>query len=171
MSTQANLPKVIFEIVKYLYDTNIFSLEPENIVIVREGRRDIFPCARAYPRGLDLGQLEWSAKTGHFWFSGPVKGIKVLIDKGLLRGTLFLGLNTMTFDITVNTLNFENFSKIASKLKSIAVVEGLKIEFNESRYGIYNVDLVIIYNTSLSIENVKQFLTKVKRVFSYLQRR
>jgi hypothetical protein len=35
---------------------------------------DVAPCGKSYSlERLDLSQLEWAAKVGHFWFLGPVK--------------------------------------------------------------------------------------------------
>lgn len=164
MSTQTNLPKTIFEIVKYLCDANFFSIEPDNLALVTGEQSEILPCRRTHANELDLSQLEEAAKTGNFWFLGPVEGITVRIDKGLFCGKLSLGLNKMSYTTTVNTLDFADFPKIEDYLRRVAPFEGLKIEFKESEPGKHNLDLVLTYEASLSVENSITFLDKISKL-------
>jgi hypothetical protein len=76
--SEAEATKIVYEKVKVLNDKKLLSRNPLDVEIKREGRNSIFPCGRSYgPDALDLGQLKWAADNGHFWFLGPIKGLRV----------------------------------------------------------------------------------------------
>lgn len=159
--SETNLVKTVYWIIRSLLKRGVFSPRPENVVIERVGNREIYPCRRAYgPHGLDLSQLEWAAKEGRFWFDGPVKAIKIIIDKGPVQGDLQLGVNKIVFTTSLNTLNYNNFETVANRLKEVARQLGLELEFRQST-GRYNVTLIVSSETFLSVDNVNDFVEKL----------
>jgi hypothetical protein len=87
-SFEPDLIKTIFLIIRSLLQKGIFSPHPENVAIERVGRGPVYPCGRYGSEGLDLSQLEWAMREGRFWFLGPFRDLKIIIDKGLLQGDL-----------------------------------------------------------------------------------
>jgi len=157
---EPGLIKTILLIIRSLLRKGVFSPRPENVMIERVGYDPIYPCGRSYgPEGLDLSQLEWAAKEGHFWFSGPIKAIKIVIDKGSMQGDLELGIDRMVFITSLSTLNYRNFEAVANRLEETARQLKLKIDFQP--IGSYNIKLVVSSETSLSVNTVNEFINKL----------
>jgi hypothetical protein len=160
-SSEPNLTRTVYLVIRILLEKGVFSPHPENVMIERVGNKDVYPCGRSYgAEGLDLSQLEWAAKEGHFWFNGPIKAIKIIIDKGLIQGDLRLELDRMLFETSLNTLNYHDFEAVANKLREVAQQLGLKLAFQQPT-ATYNVTLVVSSEKSLSAENVSDFIKKI----------
>jgi len=161
MTEENNLPKKVYLVIRSLLKKGIFSHKPENVLIERVGREPIYPCRRiSYGyEGLDLSQLEWAAKEGHLWFSGPIKAIKIIMDKGSMQGDLQLGINKMVFITSLNILNYENFDNVVKGLKKVAQQTDLELDFRT--IGTYNVKLEVSSKKPLSIDNVNEFIDKL----------
>lgn len=130
-------PETVYLVIRSLLQKDILSLHPENVLIERVRYNDIYPCGRAYsPEGLDLSQLERAAKEGRFWFAGPVKAIKIIMDKGSIQGDLRLEVNRMLFTTSLNTLNYRDFDSMVSKLREVAQQLGIELNFPATGYKI-----------------------------------
>jgi len=160
--SEPELAKTIYLIVQNILKKGIFSSNPENISIERVSNRDVFPCARSYgPEGLDLSQLELAAKEGHFWFSGSVKAIKIIVDKGSVQGDLRLETDKMLFITSLNTLNYPDFETVARKLRKSAQRLGLKLYFQQHPEARYNIILTVEAERALSVKNVNDFIEQL----------
>jgi len=159
-SSESNLAKTVYMVIQSLLEKGIFSPHPENVMIERVGNRDIYPCGRRGPEGLDLSQLEWAAKEGRFWFSGPIKAMKIIIDKGSVQGDLRLEVDRMVFATSLNTLNYHDFEAVADKLREHARQLGLELAFQQPT-ATYNATLLLSSEKPLSEENVNDFIEKI----------
>lgn len=158
--SETNLVKKVYLVIRSLLQKGVFSPRPENVSIERVGNEPIYPCGRSYgPEGLDLSQLEGAAKKGHFWFSGPIKAIKITIDKGSMQGDIRLRIDKMVFITSLNTLNYQNFETVVKRLKEVAQQVGLELNFQP--IGSYDVKLVVSSETFLSVNNVNEFVNKL----------
>lgn len=106
------MAKTVHMVVRSLLEKGVFSPHPEKVVIERVGNPDVYPCGRRGSEGLDLSQLEWAAKEGRFWFSGPIKAMKIITDKGSVQGELRLEVDRMVFATSLNTLNYHYFKAV-----------------------------------------------------------
>ncbi|MEM3547139.1 MAG: hypothetical protein QXU47_07255 [Candidatus Bathyarchaeia archaeon] len=155
-------PKVVYSVISELCRKGVFSSNPENVLLEREGYPDIAPCGRSYGRdGLDLSQLEWAANVGHFWFLGPVKAIKIVIDRGLVQGDLRLEAEKMIFITSFNVFNYDDLNLVIKKLKQTGRQFGLKIEFQQNAMMPYQLILIISSEKVLSTDNVNEFLKQI----------
>ncbi len=159
--SEPDLTRTVYRVVWSLLQQGVFSPQPENVAIEREAGDDIYPCRRSYGEsGLDLSQLEWAAKEGRFWFSGPVRAIKIIMDKGLIQGDLRLELDRMSFTTSLNTLNYRNFEAVARDLKSVALQNELELTFQRS--SPYSVILLVSSEKLLSVANATDFIRKIR---------
>lgn len=157
---ETNLTKKVYLVIRSLLQKDVFSPRPENVSIERVGNKPIYPCGRFYGReGLDLSQLEWATKKGHFWFGGSIKAIKIVIDKGSIQGDLELGIDKMVFITSLNTLNYKNLEVVVNRLREVA--QQLKLELDFQPIGNYSIKLVVSSETSLSVNNVNNFIDKL----------
>jgi hypothetical protein len=79
--------KEIYKIVRYLLRDGRISGNPENVKIQRFCREAIRPCGKSNgPLPLNLNQLEWAINKEAFWFRGPVKSLKVNLDRTPIIG-------------------------------------------------------------------------------------
>jgi len=167
--TEEKLAKTIYDVIRSLLQRDIFSPKPENVIIERVGYKPIYPCGRSYgPEGLDLSQLEWAAKEGHFWFSGPIEAIKIIMDKGSMQGDLQIGIDKMVFTTSLNTLNYNNFENVVKKLKEVA--QRLELELDFQTIGNYNVKLDVLCRKFLSVKNVNEFIDKLYKLYQSTDR-
>jgi len=146
-------------VIRSLLDRKALSPRPENVIIERVDRESIYPCGRYGPDGLDLSQLEWAAKEGHFWFCGPIQTIRIILDKGSMQGDLELGADRMRFITSLCTLNYRDFDSVVEKLKGIAQKLGLELSFESIRE--YHIKLTVESVTSLSVDSVNDFVDKL----------
>jgi hypothetical protein len=160
--TNPEIIKTLPHIIHSLLLKKVFSPLRENVIIERIDREPIYPCRRYGPEGLDLDQLEWAANEGHFWFSGPIRAIKIIFDKDPMQGDLILEINKITFITSLNTLNYQNFEAVIRKIKDAALQLGLTLDFQ----GItnYDVKLTASSTTFLSVDNVNDFVNKLQSV-------
>jgi hypothetical protein len=159
-SSEPNLTKTVYRVISSLLKEGVFSPQPENVAIERADGGDIYPCTRSYGAGgLDLSQLEWAAKEGRFWFSGPVTAIKITMDRGLIQGDLRLEMDRMSFATSLNTLDYRNFEAAARKMKAAAQQNGLELSFQRS--SPYNVNLLVSFGKPLSVDNASEFIAKI----------
>ncbi|MCJ7424607.1 hypothetical protein MUP01_10125 [Candidatus Bathyarchaeota archaeon] len=159
-SSEPNLTKTVYAVIWSLHQQGVFSPLPENVMIERTGGNDIYPCGRGYgAEGLDLSQLKWAANEGRFWFNGPVRAIKIIMDKGLIQGDLRLEINRMSFATSLNTLNYRNFEAVARKLKAVALQNELKLSFQQS--SPHSMTLLAMYGKPLSAVNATEFIKKI----------
>lgn len=159
-SSEPNLTKKVYLVIRSLQDQGVFSPQPENVMIERAGGNDIYPCRRSYgAEGLDLSQLEWAANEGRFWFNGPVRAIKIIQDKGLIQGDLRLEVDRMSFTTSLNTLNYPNFEAATRKLKAVALQNKLELSFQRS--SPHSMTLLVIAEKPLSIANATEFIKKI----------
>jgi len=156
---EPNITKNVLLIVRSLLQKGVFSPCRENVAIERVGRNPIYPCGSYGPEGLDLSQLEWAAKEGHFWFSGPIKAIKIIMDKGSMQGDLQLEIDKMIFITSLNTLNYQNFETVVKRLKEVA--QQMELELHFQTIGTYNVKLEVPSKKSFSVDNVNEFIDKL----------
>jgi len=160
-ASELNLPKTIYSVIRSLIQKRIFSPNPDNIVIERVDREPIYPCGRSYgPDVLDLSQLEWAAKEGRFWFLGPIKSVRIIIDKDPIEGELRLEIERMMFTTSFSILNYENFEAVVQRLREVSKQLGLGIEFKQPS-GTNNVILTISLEKPLSEFNLNDFLEKI----------
>ena len=100
----------IYQIVRNLLQQGRISSNPENVKIQRLRRESIRPCGKSPgPLPLNLNQLQWATQQGHFWFLGPIKSLKLNLDRGPIKGSLVSELNKETFTSILNELNFKDF--------------------------------------------------------------
>jgi len=159
-NSESNLARTVYLIIKSIFQKGVFSPRPENVSIERVGRKPIYPCKR--PVGseeLNLDQLEWAAKEGCLWFSGPIESIKIIFDKGSVQGDLQLGTDRMLFTTSLTTLNYENFDAVAKRLREVA--KELELELTFQSIGSYEVKLVFLSEKPLSVDNVNEFIDKL----------
>jgi len=155
-------PEVVYSVISDLCRKGVFSLNPENVSLEREGHPDVAPCGKSYgPERLDLSQLEWAAKVGHFWFLGPVKAIKIVVDKGRVQGDLRLEAEKMMFTTSFNVFNYNNLDQVIKKLRQTARQFSLKIEFQQNAMMPYQLILTISSQKVLSTDNVNEFLKQI----------
>jgi hypothetical protein len=141
--SKPELAKIVYLVIRSLLQKGLLSPGPENVIIERAGIKDIYPCGRSYgPEGLDLSQLEWAAKEGRFWFIGPVKAIKIIMDKGSIQGDLRLEAERMLFTTSLNTLNYHDFETVVNKLREVAQQLGVELDFQQPA-TMCNVTLVV----------------------------
>jgi hypothetical protein len=160
-SSESNLTKTVYTVIWSLLQQGVFSPQPENVAIERAAGNDIYPCRRSYgAEGLDMSQLEWAAKEGRFWFNGPIRAIKIIMDKGLIQGDLRLEIDRMSFTASLNTLNYRNFEAAARKLKAVALQNELELSFQQS--SPYSVTLLVLSEKPLSTVNAKEFIEKIR---------
>ena len=160
--TDPEIIKTLPQIIHSLLLKKVFSPLPENVIIERIDREPIYPCGRYGPEGLDLDQLEWAANEGHFWFSGPIRAIKIIFDKDPMQGDLLLEIDKITFITSLNTLNYQNFEAVIRRIKDAALQLGLTLDFQ----GItnYDVKLTVSSTTFLSVDNVNDFVNKLQSI-------
>lgn len=159
--SQPWLPETIYLVMKSLLEKGILSSSPESVMIERVGRDPIYPCGKSYdPEGLNLGQLEWAAREGKFWFLGPIKAMKLIIKTDSIEGDLQLETNKMFFITSLNILNYYNFETVVYKLKKASQELGLELIFEQIN-GSYNVNLTISYKMPISLNNVNEFIKKI----------
>ena len=151
--------KAILLIVRSLLRRRIFSPRPENIVIGRFDEPPIYPCGRYGPEGLDLSQLEWAAREGRFWFSGPIRVIKIILDRGSMQGDLELGAERMEFITSLCTLNYRDFEGVIDRLRQVA--KQLELELGFEPIGSHNIKLVVESYVPLSVKTVNNFIDKL----------
>lgn len=158
-------PEVVYSVISYLCRKGILSPNPENVSLEREGHPDVAPCGKSYgPERLDLSQLEWAAKVGHFWFAGPVKAIKIIVDKGRVQGDLRLEAEKVMFTTSLNVFNYKNLDQVVKKLRQTARQFSLKIEFQQNAMMPYQLTLTISSQKILSTDNVNEFLGQIRRL-------
>lgn len=165
-----DLTRTIYLVIQSLLKRDIFSHNPENVFIERVGEKPIYPCGRVAHgyEGLDLSQLEWAAKEGHFWFSGPIKSLRIVMDKGPIQGDLELEPNKMFFITSLNRLNYKNFEAVVERLKQSA--QDLKFELDFQSIRINVVKLVVTFKMPLSVKNVDDFVTKLHVLYQSTNR-
>ena len=104
------LVATLLSIIKMILGKRLVSDHTNSIEIVRVGRPPVVPCRKSQrPDKLDISQLEWAAEKGEFWFFGPIKSLNVLLDRGIVQGTLVSELDRISFITTLNELNYEDF--------------------------------------------------------------
>jgi len=151
-------------IVKMILGKRLVSDNPNSIEIVRVGRPPVFPCRKSQrPDKLDISQLEWAAEKGEFWFFGPIKSLNVLLDRGIVQGTLVSELDRISFITTLNELNYEDFIEVKSNLVKTANDLGFSVEFEQSHCS-HNVKVTISAEKPMSTQNVKDFLKGMEKV-------
>ena len=160
-SSEPNLTKTVYLVIWSLQNQGVFSPQLENVMIERAGGNDIYPCRRSCgAEGLDLSQLEWAAKEGRFWFNGPFRAIKIIMDKGLIQGDLRLEIDQMSFTASLNTLNYRNFEAAARKLKAAALQNELALSFQRSPP--HSMILLVLSEKPLSVVNATEFIKKIQ---------
>jgi hypothetical protein len=155
--------RTIVLIIRSLLRRKVFSPRPENVVFERADGEPVLPCGRNGPEGLDLSQLEWAAKEGHFWFSGPVQTIKIAFDKGSMQGDLELEPDRMRFLTRMNALNYRDFDSVAKRLKEVA--KQLELDLGFESIGGYDKKLAVESVTSLSVHNVDGFVDRLRVLY------
>lgn len=169
-SSESDLTKTVYLVIRSLLEKGVFSSHPENVMIERVGYKGIYPCGRSYgPEGLDLSQLEWAAKVGHFWFNGPISAIKIIVDKGSVQGDLRLEVDRILFTTSLSTLNYPDFEAVASKLRDVALQLGLELAFQPST-ATYNVTLAVSSEKPLSADNSIDFIGKIHTLHRSIDR-
>lgn len=160
-ASEPDLTKTVYTVVWSLFQQGVFSPHPENVVIERADGNDIYPCRRGYgAEQLDLSQLEWAAKEGRFWFSGPVRALRIIMDKGLIQGDLRLEIDRMSFATSINTLNYRNFEAAAKKLRAIADCNELELTFQRSSTN--TMALLVVSEKPISVVNATEFIEKIR---------
>ena len=158
-------PEVVYSVISNLCRKGVFSPNPENVSLEREGHPDVAPCGKSYgPERLDLSQLEWAAKVGHFWFLGPVKAIKIVVDKGSVQGDLRLEAEKMMFTTSFNVFNYDNINQVIKILRQTARQFGLEVEFQQNAMMPYQLILTISSQKILSTDNVNEFLRQIRQL-------
>jgi hypothetical protein len=158
--SEPELTRTVYTVIWSLLQQGVFSPQPENVAIERAVGEDIHPCGRSYgAEGLDMSQLEWAAKEGRFWFNGPVRAIKITMDKGSVQGDLRLEIDRMSFTTSLNTLNYRNFEATARKLKAVALQNELELTFQRS--SPYSMTLLVSSEKPLSVANATEFIKKI----------
>jgi hypothetical protein len=161
--SEPDLTRTVYTVIWSLLQQGVFSPQPENIAIERAAGEDIYPCGRSYgAEGLDLSQLEWAVKEGRFWFSGPVRAIKIIMDKGSVQGDLRLEIERMSFTTSINTLNYRNFEAAARRMKDAALQNELELTFQ--RASPYSMALLVSSEKPLSVTNATEFIKKIYRL-------
>jgi hypothetical protein len=151
--------RTILLIIRSLLDRKAFSPRPENVVIERVDREPIYPCGRYGPDGLDLSQLEWAGKEGHFWFSGPIQIVRIILDKGSMQGDLELGIDRIRFITSLCPLNYRDFDSVVEKLKEVA--QQLELELGFESIGHDSIKLTAESEASLSVGSVNDFVDRL----------
>jgi hypothetical protein len=149
--------------VRSLLNKRLFSPIPENVVIERVGKEPIYPCGRGGPEGLDLNQLEWAAREGRFWFSGPIRVVKIIFDKGSMQGDLEIALEKLKFVTSLSTLNYRNFDRVAERLTREARQLNLELDFEPLPN--YLIKLEIKNYVSFSANTVNDFVDKLNILY------
>jgi len=159
-SSEPDLARTVYTVIGSLLQQGVFSPQPENVVIERAVGNDIYPCRMSCgAEGLDLSQLEWAANEGRFWFNGPIRAIKITMDKGSVQGDLRLEIDRMSFTTSLNTLNYRNFEAAARKLKAVALQNDLKLTFQ--RTSPQSMALLVLSEKPLSVVNATEFIQKI----------
>ena len=68
--------EAVYNIIRYLIDRDALSNDPLTVEMTRRGYPPIFPCRKGLPK-LDINQIEWARNNGNWWFTGPIKALKV----------------------------------------------------------------------------------------------
>ena len=155
--------KEIYQIVHYLLHEGRISGNPENVKIQRFRREAIRPCGKSpglIP--LNLNQLEWATRKGTFWFKGPVKSLKVNLDRGPIEGCLVSEPNELTFTTTLNKLNYDDFTSMTQRMAELLTQCGLHVLFEQPNDS-HNVRVHISTQIPLSKQNVNEFLVKIEK--------
>jgi len=159
-SSEPSLTKTVYLVIWSLQNQGVFSPQPENVMIERAAGPDIYPCRRSYgAEGLDLSQLEWAAKEGRFWFNGPIRAIKIIMDKGSIQGDLRLEIDKMSFATSLSASDYHNFEAAITRLKAEAQSYGLRLSYK--RPNPYNMILVVSCEKPLSVANATDFIKEI----------
>jgi hypothetical protein len=162
--SEVEMTKEIHSIVKILMDQGWLSGDPHDIVIERVGRVPVRPCRRSEkPKVLNLEQLEWAKREKHFWFSGPVKSLKIKLANGTVRKTYMQELDGISFETVVNELNYDDFRETIRRLKSIAGGFGLKIDILPGKRH-HETKVEISSEKPMSEPNINEFLQGIEKV-------
>lgn len=164
--SESELANNIYRVTRYLIKSGRVSGNPENIAIERINRDAKYPCGRsADTNSLDLGQMEWAADKGRFWFSGPIKSLNVNLDRGPIKGTLISEHGRITFTTIINTLNYDDFLQVRDKMVETSKQSGFHIYFEQPDNS-YNVEITISAKKALSERDIADFLAGVEKVLS-----
>lgn len=162
--SESELTSEIYHIIQNLVQEGRISGNPENVRIERVNREVIRPCRRSsHPNSLNLEQLEWAANNGHFWFLGPIKSLKVILNRGKVQETLVSELNRISFITILNELNYEDFTQVKSSLVKSAANLGFRVQFSQPSDS-HNVKVSISAEKNLSERHVKDFLAGIEKV-------
>ncbi len=162
--SEANWVKEIYQIVRKLLQEGRISGNPENVKIQRLGRETIRPCGKSLgPVPLKLNQLEWANQKGYFWFKGPIKSLKVNLDRGPLKGGLECEPSKETFSTTLNELNFGDFAAETRRLRETSAQFGYKVRFDQPDIS-HNVRTSISAPAPLSQQNVTEFIERIEKL-------
>ncbi len=156
--------KEIYQIVCNLLQEGRISGNPENVKIQRLRREAIQPCGKSPgPVPLKLNQLEWATQKGSFWFRGPVKSLKVNLDRGPIKGCLVSEPNKETFTTTLNELNFKDFVTETQRLVENSTQFGYQVRFDQPDIS-HNVRVSISAPMLLSEQNVNEFIERIEKI-------
>ena len=156
--------KEIYQIVRNLPQQGRISGNPENIQIQRLRREAIRPCGKSSrPVPLKLNQLEWATRKGHFWFNGPVKSLKVNLDRGPVKGCLVSEPNRETITTILNELNFKDFVTETQRLVETSTQFGYQVRFDQPDIS-HNVKVSISAPMQLSEQNVNEFIESIEKI-------
>jgi len=162
--SEPELASEIYHIVRNLVKEGRISGNPENVRIERVNREAIRPCRRSSdPNSLNLEQLEWAANDGRFWFLGPIKALKVILNRGKIQEILVSELNRISFITILNELNYEDFTQVRSNLVKSAANLGFRVQFSQPSDS-HNVKVTISAEKTMSERHVKDFLAGIEKV-------
>lgn len=126
-SNERELTKLFYSVLKLLCDRNLVSHDPNEVEIIRRGRKTINPCARSFsPDSLDLRQLKYAYDNGSFWFLGPIQGLSVKLRSKNLNGTLTLtpeGEGKLELRAILEKLGVENDTSLVLSLADQSLPE------------------------------------------------
>jgi len=156
--------KEIYQIVRNLLQQGRISGNHDNIQIQRLRREAIRPCGKSSPPiPLKLNQLEWATRKGHFWFNGPVKSLKLNLDRGSIKGSLVSEPNKETFTTILNEFNFKDFVTEKQRLVVTSTQIGYQVRFDQPDIS-HNVGVSISTPMPLSEQNVNEFLERIEGI-------
>ena len=63
-------------VLQYLINKEALSSDPATVEMKREGYPSIYPCRHGGQK-LDISQIDWALKEGKWWFTGPIKQLRI----------------------------------------------------------------------------------------------